>query len=207
QSRKQPKLQNPKWSTDKAGAGEKITLSVDLIDQYDFANVTFKIWEKGADREKNTPVAVLKGQNFDGKAEVTWQYSVDAFVFESEENPLVNFAKDKLGVDIPPQILKLFIRDYEAKYENPAKETARFIFTCKSFRCKEVESPALEVGDNLYMRFHLPGGKLLKNVEYTIIGPDGKKIQGKTGEDGSIKEKALIPGRHNIKFNYSEESN
>ena len=54
----------------------------------------------------------------EGKAEVKWRYSIDVFVFEPEENPLVEFAKKKLGVTIPPHMLKLFIRDYKAEFEN-----------------------------------------------------------------------------------------
>ena len=92
-SRKQPKLQNPGWSTDTAVVGEEVTLSVDLVDQYVYANVTFKIWEEGADREKDMPVAMLKGQNFDGKAEVTTRFRKPKMDAEVDEIKYIFTAK------------------------------------------------------------------------------------------------------------------
>jgi type VI secretion system secreted protein VgrG len=74
QADKQPKLQDPKWNPESARVGEEITLCVDCVDQYELANVTFTIWEEGADREKDSPVAVLKGRNVDGKAKARWRY-------------------------------------------------------------------------------------------------------------------------------------
>ncbi|MBN2440532.1 MAG: hypothetical protein JXJ04_04285 [Spirochaetales bacterium] len=84
QSKKQPKLQKPEWSSDTAVIGEEVTLTVELVDQYDYANVTFTIWADGADKEKDSPEAVLKGQNIDGKAEVKWRYKY----IEKSDNPL-----------------------------------------------------------------------------------------------------------------------
>jgi uncharacterized Zn-binding protein involved in type VI secretion len=65
-------LQNPRWSSAKAKAGEEVTLSVDLVNQHANAGVTFTIWEEGAERQTAQPVARLQGQNKGGKAEVRY---------------------------------------------------------------------------------------------------------------------------------------
>ncbi|MBN2443861.1 MAG: hypothetical protein JXJ04_21040 [Spirochaetales bacterium] len=43
-------------------------------------------------------------------------------------------------------------------------------------------------------------GESLKNIKYTITGPDGKEKNGDTGENGKIEEKNLIPGKYKVGF-------
>jgi uncharacterized Zn-binding protein involved in type VI secretion len=204
-SRKQPKLQNPEWSTDKAATGEEVSLSVDLVDQYEYANVTFKIWEEGADREKDMPVAVLKGQNREGKAEAKWRYRIYTLVLPDKESSFIRFLEDKMGFTVDRSAAKYYIENYEEEFDNPHDKTAKFYFTCKSFRCKEVESGIIEIGDDLKLVFTDEYGKPLKDTHFTIAGPDKSKTEGTTGDNGKIEEKGIIPGIHQIELEYKPE--
>ncbi|MBN2532909.1 MAG: hypothetical protein JXB88_08460, partial [Spirochaetales bacterium] len=205
QADKQPKLKNPKWSPDKVKVGEETTLCVDCVDQYEMANVTFTIWEEGADRKKDSPVVVLKGQNMDGKAEAKWRYSIDDFVFPYKQSDIVNYLEEKMGVHIDPAVKHLLIDDYKDEYDNPVKKEAKFFFTVKSFRCEEGESDPVTIGSTSSIIFKDPYGNPMKGVKYKIYGPDGKERSGETGDDGKIDEKGIIPGKHQIKFEYPDE--
>jgi uncharacterized Zn-binding protein involved in type VI secretion/phage baseplate assembly protein gpV len=204
QSRKQPTLQNPQWSSEKAVVGEELTLSVDLEDQYDNANVTFKIWEDGADQEIDMPVAVLKGQNKDGKAEVKWRYRIDDFAFKSTQSDIVNFLEEKMGVQLNLSTKQRIVDDYKDEYDNPIKKTAKFMFTVTSFRCEKKESGVSKIGSKHMIIFKDPYGAPLKGVAYKIMGPDGEERSGETGDDGKINEKGIIPGKHQIRFEYPD---
>jgi hypothetical protein len=63
-----------------------------------------------------------------------------------------------------------------------------------------VKSDMLEIGEDLTLTLTDSFGNPLKDVDYAIIGPDGQKQSGRTGSTGKIEEKALIPGRHQIKI-------
>jgi uncharacterized Zn-binding protein involved in type VI secretion len=202
---KQPKLQNPKWSVDRATVGEEVTLSVSCSDQYENANVYFLVWPDGADTTKDAPVAKLSGQNKGGTAEAKWRYTMKGFEFETpEENPSINFIEKRLGVPINQELVKYYIENYKTKFKNPFKKTAKFFFTVKSFRCEEKKSGSIEIGDDLVIVFYDNNGKLLKNVKYSIHKPDGSFEDGTTGNDGKIEKKAWIPGKYQIRFIHQE---
>jgi uncharacterized Zn-binding protein involved in type VI secretion len=205
QSRKTPKLQNPEWSNDTPDPGEEVILSVELVDQYENANVTFKVWEAEADREKETPLAVLKARNKDNKAEAKWRYSIDSFAFKSTSSDIITYLEEKMGVQIDTATKQHIIDDYKQEYDNPIKKAAEFIFTVKSFRCEEQESGTSKIGSNHAVIFRDQYGSPLKGVKYSIIGPDGEERSGETSEDGRIDEQVMIPGKHQIKFEYPEE--
>ncbi|MBN2532444.1 MAG: hypothetical protein JXB88_06105, partial [Spirochaetales bacterium] len=160
---------------------------------------------EGADREKDMPVAVLKGQNQDGRAEVKWRYSIAGFVFDTYENPVIPYLKERLGIEVDPVLFKYYIEDYEEPFSNPIDKTAKFYFTCKSFRCGEEKSDTIEIGDNIEVKVMDDMRKSVKNVEFTLIGADGKKIEEKTGESGEIKKQALIPGKYQVRVKFPEE--
>ena len=196
----QRSLQNPKWSSAKAKTGEEVTLSVDLVNQHENAGVTFTIWEEGADREKDTPVAKLKAQNKGGHAEANWRYDFAAFEFESPDSAAADYFRENLGIPLSSELLEHYISNYKDKYQNPIDKTAKFCFTVKSYRCAEVSSSTIEIGDDIAVTLKDVYGNPLKNTEYVLIGPDGKEKSGRTGNDGKIQEQALIPGKHQLKI-------
>ncbi|MBN1700202.1 MAG: hypothetical protein JW881_22010 [Spirochaetales bacterium] len=197
-------LADPKWSTSKAVTGEEVTLEVRCVNQHENAGVFFTVWEEGADREKDMPVAVIVGQNNDGKAEVTWKYTMDEFVFKEEANPLADYYRERLGMEVDPRMFRYHIEDYEEPFENPAMKTARFCFTCTSYRCETAESGLIEIGGDIRITILDEIGKPMKNVAYKICYPDGKKIEGTTGDDGKINKNTVIPGRYQIQLIYEE---
>ncbi|MBN2534512.1 MAG: hypothetical protein JXB88_16635, partial [Spirochaetales bacterium] len=200
QADKQPKLQNPKWNKDKAKIGEEVTLCVDCVDQYEMANVTFTIWEGGSDREKDAPVVVLKGQNMDGKAEAKWRYSIDEFEYKNPPSDVIDYIEERLGIIIDPAKKQFIINDYKDDFDNPIKQTAKFYFTVKSFRCDIAEADVLEIGARITVTVYDEWGKPLKKAKYKMIGPDGKESEGETGDDGKIDEQGMIPGQHQIQI-------
>ncbi|MBN1698183.1 MAG: hypothetical protein JW881_11770 [Spirochaetales bacterium] len=67
-------LVDPEWSSSRVKAGEEVTLTVHLQNQYENAAVHFFVWEEGADREKDPPVTKIIASNKGGKAEAAWRY-------------------------------------------------------------------------------------------------------------------------------------
>ena len=196
----QRSLQNPKWSSAKAKSGDEVTLSVDLVNQHEHAGVTFTIWQEGADLQKDAPLAKLKGQNKGGKAEEKWRFNFEPYEPEIKDSDMASYLKERLGMEVSGEALRHCIKDYKEKYANPFDKTAKLFFTAKSYRCEEVKSDALEIGEDLAITLTDCFGNPLKDVDYTLIGPDGQEKSGRTSSTGKIEEKALIPGRHQIKI-------
>jgi hypothetical protein len=69
-------ITNPKWEKAKAGVGEKVKLSVQLKNQYEYATVEYKIFPAGADTTKDQPMQKLYGRNIGGKSEVEMVFSL-----------------------------------------------------------------------------------------------------------------------------------
>ena len=82
-------LSNPKWSKTKSKVGEEVTLSVNLKDQYNGANVYFSIWESGADRDNDMPLGKVVRRNKDGYAEAKTKFYKPEK--DSEENEVKFF--------------------------------------------------------------------------------------------------------------------
>jgi uncharacterized Zn-binding protein involved in type VI secretion len=199
-------LSNPKWSKTEAKVGEEIGLSVQLKKQYEGAGVTFKIYPEGADTTKKH-LAIAYGKNEGGKANAQWRYDFD-YEIPFPENPMDDYLRDRLGIEPDPRTTKHYIKNYEEKYDNPFTKKAKFIFTAESFGCGDpVESGAVEVGDDLEIKFLDEYGKPKKDVEYSILCPDGSKIEGKTGQDGTVLKKATILGCYQIQQKPVEEKN
>jgi hypothetical protein len=114
--------------------------------------------------------------------------------------------KERLGIDVSGTALQFYIKDYKEKFDNPFDKTAKLFFTANSYRCEEVKSDLVEIGEDLSITLLDPYGNPLKDVDYAIIGPDGQEKTGRTGSNGKIEEKAIIPGRHQLKIVHKEES-
>ncbi|MBN2536637.1 MAG: hypothetical protein JXB88_27390, partial [Spirochaetales bacterium] len=155
QADKQPKLKNPKWNKDKAKVGEEVTLCVDCVDQYELANVTFTIWEEGADREKDAPVVVLKGQNVDGKAEVKTRFFKPEMDAEIDEIKYF-FSAKSFRCD------KVESSTIEIERIKPEFNDLKWLWIDNEE--KEVEVTKAELGVLLYV------SALVKNIE------DGKNV-------------------------------
>ena len=107
-----------------------------------------------------------------------------------------------MGVMLNSSTKQRIIDDYKDEYDNPIKKTAEFTFTVKSFRCEKKESDKSKIGSKHIIIFEDPYGAPLKGVKYKIMGPDGKERSGETGDDGKINEKGIIPGKHQIRYEY-----
>ena len=66
-------LQNAKWAKSEAKVGEMIALNVQLKNQYEGANVKFKIFAEGADVNNSRPLATVWGKKEGGKARAEWK--------------------------------------------------------------------------------------------------------------------------------------
>jgi len=65
---------NPRWDKAKATIGEKVKLQVELINQFEYITVEYKIYPEGADTKKDQPIQKLYGRNIESKSEVEWEY-------------------------------------------------------------------------------------------------------------------------------------
>ena len=65
---------NPRWDKAKATIGEKVKLQVQLVNQFEYITVEYKIYPEGADPKKDQPVQKLYGRNEGGKSEVEWDF-------------------------------------------------------------------------------------------------------------------------------------
>ncbi len=72
-------LQNAKWAKSEAKVGEMIALNVQLKNQYEGANVKFRIFPEGVDVNTARPLATVWGKNEGGKANAEWKYK---FVYD-----------------------------------------------------------------------------------------------------------------------------
>ncbi|MBN2738773.1 MAG: hypothetical protein JXR70_17455 [Spirochaetales bacterium] len=194
-------LVNPKWSRDKVSSGDEIIMSVDIQSQTGLRGpVHFRIFPEGADPEVDLPIAVKSVSKEEGTAQAKWHFSLDEYKLPERDNAVADFLKEKMDMDIDPEDYKYYIEDYEEPFDNPLTETAKFFFACKAFRCDEVKSEAIEIGDSLNIIFYDEFQNPVKDVEYSILCADGQKIEGVTGDDGKIQEKAVIPGI--VQFHY-----
>jgi hypothetical protein len=176
------------------------------VNQHENAGVTFTIWKEGADREKDMPVARLQAQNKGGKAEVQWRYRFDDFAFATKPNDFAIYFKECLNMPVDPAAFRYLIDDYTEKYENPEKAVAKFIFTCKSYRCEEQQSGVIEIGDDFKLTILDEYGKPAENAKYSMMSPDGQKSAETVGKKGKIEKKALIPGKHQIKIEFKQDT-
>jgi phage baseplate assembly protein gpV/uncharacterized Zn-binding protein involved in type VI secretion len=86
--------------------------------------------------------------------------------------------------------------------KNPLKAKPKFEFTAKSYRCEEKKSGSVEWGADIYVEVLNPDGKPIKNLKYLLKGSEEK--EGKTGENGKIEMKSVIPGEYILEFKFNE---
>jgi len=197
---KKPEINKACWGKDKAQTGEELILNAELENQYEMAQVIFKIWNENADFNKDLPLAVLKSRCINNKAEIKYRHFINELVFENDQDLTGGFMKEQLGIDVSTDSFKLMIEDYDNDFENPVKKAIKLFFTAESFRCEMFKSGFIEIGDYYEIEFYKPNGEKLENVRYSIRQADGKKIEELTSSDGNISKKAQIPGRYQIKF-------
>jgi len=176
---------------------------VQLKNQYDGANVKFKVYPEGADENSARPLAVIYGTNKDNKANASWTLDFE-YEMPRVESQIVKFYRDRLGIDINERLARYYINNHEEPYENPYKKKTKFFFTAESFGCKKVKSDFVEIGDQINILFVDQFGKPMQNVEYELIGPDGKKTSGKTSSNGELKKPSEILGLHKIQIKYEK---
>ncbi|MDY6970590.1 MAG: hypothetical protein SVR08_18335 [Spirochaetota bacterium] len=144
-------LSAPMWDRATATVGEEVTLSVNVTNQYQGANVYFTIWKDGADRDKDMPVGKVYGHHDNGKAEAKWRY---------------------MHIEDP---------------ENPTTEKPKFIFTAKSFKCKEVKSGSIEIGRIIETVATDDYGNILKDHDCAFQFDNGEIIKVKSDSEGKAK--------------------
>ena len=130
---------------------------------------------------------------------------MDTVAFKLPENDGAEYLRDRFGMPMSEQLLKYYITDYSKEFDNPYKKTTRFYFTVKSFRCELMISECIEIGDSLSINVCDMKGIGMKNVDYSIKGPDGQEIKGTIGDNGKIEEKGVIPGKHKIKLDMKKK--
>ena len=116
---------------------EMIALNVQLKNQYEGANVKFKIFPEGADVNNSRPLATVWGKNEGGKASAEWKYKFvydpnkpqkakPKFIFTAESFGCANVKADivKFGAEIDIICADVFgqeMKDADYKLYNEGK--------------------------------------------------------------------------------------
>ena len=74
---------------------------------------------------------------------------MDTFVFENLTGEIIEYIEERLGIKIDSIKKQFLIDNYKDEFNNPIDKTAEFNFTAKSFRCDQVESDTIEIGENI----------------------------------------------------------
>jgi uncharacterized Zn-binding protein involved in type VI secretion len=100
-----------------------------------------------------------------------------------------------------------WIYRYVHDEENPLTEKPEFFFVAGGRRCGEAHSGAVEISQNLELAVitgkEYPAGE----TEYTVFLPGGDTLEGKTGDDGIIREEGLVPGIYEVVIKGEEGGN
>jgi phage baseplate assembly protein gpV len=204
---KRPELSNPKWldkddaDTSKGLVGETLKLCVDCNDDMDDGvGVVFTILDKDGNK-----VTELGGVNDGGKAEVEWAYRPKVAMNLDEENPMVSYYINTLGLDIDKALIRPYIIDYKEPFESDIKDKPSFTFISKAKWSNSVESNSVEINTNLDIAFYNSLGEPMKDVSVKCIGSDGKEISLTSDSDGKALLEDAIPGRYNIYYEIAKE--
>ncbi len=87
------------------------------------------------------------------------------------------------------------------EWPEPFTAKPKFVFTADSFKCAQVESSGVEMGDELSITVYKPDGSKATNSKYIAILPDRSRREGATDTNGKIELKDLPPGIIDIEIN------
>ncbi|MBN2259765.1 MAG: hypothetical protein JW702_04435 [Clostridiales bacterium] len=195
-----PKINKVCWSKDKVLIGKEVILRAELENQYEMAQVVFKVWNENADFNKDLPLAVIRAHSVSNKAEVKYRYNINEPFCLFKVDLTSDFIKNQFGIDDAGDTFKYMIEDYDNDFENKLKNRIKLFFTAESFRCDKVKSGFIEIGDDYEIEFNKPDCEKLKNIEYSIKEADGKKYESLKSLNGIISKKSRIPGFYQIKL-------
>ena len=196
---KKQQLSNPQWGASTAKVGEEVKLKVSSTDLHENANVIFSIWKEGFDPAVDIPVAKVYGPNKGNAAEAKWSYSVESSPEVKTDASLLEHY-DSLGIERNPEMIKHHITDHTAAFENDLDDTAKFVFTAIGFKCQEIESGTVEIGDEINTEIFSLSDSEYANIDYEIIEVNGSKKSGTIGSDSPVDEKSMIPGLYQMKI-------
>lgn len=169
------KITNAKWDKSEVKRGDILNLTADVKGCYDGAEATIEIYEHDDDGAHEMVVA-LPALVRNQKIKAEWE-----FQYTGNTD------------DIPTD------EEAENGYKNP-----EYFFRVNLGGIFE-DSGLLKFRDHIDINVENEFGRKLKDLEYTLILPDGSKKNGKLGDDGMISEKDLPPGKIKIEFKNVDE--
>lgn len=90
---------------------------------------------------------------------------------------------------------------------SPLREKPEFFFVAGGRRCREAHSGSVEISQNLELTVITAKEYPAGGTEYTVFLPGGDTLEGKTGDDGVIREEGLIPGIYEVMIKGEEGGN
>ncbi|MDC7223580.1 MAG: hypothetical protein PQJ60_07540, partial [Spirochaetales bacterium] len=76
----------------------------------------------------------------------------------------------------------------------------KWFFTAWTLYCDKETSGVVEVVQSLKGQVRFRNGSVAADTAYTLVYPDGSRVDGTTDGDGLIEEENLIPGEYEIRF-------
>jgi hypothetical protein len=169
------KITNVKWDKKEAKRGDILQLTADVKGSYDGAEAKIEIYEHDDDGGHDL-VTSFPSLVKSQKIKAAWEFQ---------------YVKDT--TDIPTD------EEAEKGYKNP-----EYFFRVNLGGISE-DSGSLKFKDWIEINVQNESGTDLKDFEYTLILPDGKKKKGKLNSDGIIREDDLPPGKCKIEFSDSSK--
>jgi hypothetical protein len=96
---------------------------------------------------------------------------------------------------------------YALDEEHPLRAKPKFFFTAAARRCGDAESGLVEISQNLEVLVMNAKEYPVKGAGYRVFLPGGTILEGKTGDDGMLREEGLIPGIYEIMITAEEGHN
>lgn len=169
------KITNVKWDKDEAKRGDILKLTADVKGCYDGAETKVEIYEHDDDGAHDLVVS-FPALVKNQKIKTEWEFQ---YMGDTD--------------DIPTE------DESEKGYKNPE------YFFRVSLGGVSQDSGLLKFKDWMEIKVENEFGRKLKDLEYTLILPDGKKKKGKLNDEGIISEDNLPPGKCLIEFPDVEE--
>ncbi len=164
------KITNLKWDKDEAKRGDILKITADVKGTYDGAEAKIEIYEHDSDGVHDL-VTSFPALIKSQKIKIEWEFQ---YVEDTDDIPDDNEAEN--GYQNPEYFFRVNIGGVSA------------------------DSGLLKFKDWIEINVQNEFGRSLKDLEYTLILPDGKKKKGKVNDEGKIIEDNLPPGKCRIEF-------
>jgi hypothetical protein len=166
-----------KWGAKEARRGDIVTLSAEVTNIPDQAEVKLVIYEHDQDgaHDRITEVPAICAK---GKIETKWEY-------EYHEDT------DEVPTD---EEMKRYGRSY-----NPPEYFFTIVYEGSEYG-RNAKSGLLLFKDSVEIELTSPSGAPIANEDYTLVLPDGTTRKGKLDLEGRAVERGIPPGKYRVEF-------